>query len=566
MLLAMSAASLVSAAATIELPITVDEDYTAAKELLDEINKARVNTYNLHELQMDAQLQDIAMLRGAELAVAYAHYRPFDYPTMVQDEYRNIKLENAGMGQGSASVIYSNWASSAGHAPVMHDRNAYSCGIGSVVYENTRYWILVTSANQVSVPATTTGVKYGVSRSIKTESSRIKFYMWDGHFNLNGSEQTYTGSHVFYGTNSQIGVFISNLYDPSMSIGYRVPVSMLTYSTTTPGILSVSASGVVTPKSTGSGSVTVALKSNPDVNGTIPVEVRSNTTYQRPTITLIGTSFLYNGQPVKPGVTVTDCFGNKLTEGKDYTVEYFDNNKAGMGSVRATMIGNYHNPTNGNFDFYTAGFYIQANPSVTEPTPSNPSTGGGTVSNGNMGDDNGSFGVTTAAKDSMTMKLSKTVYTYTGKKLQPSVAVYVNGEKIKSAAYSVTYKNNKNVGTASVTVKGKGAYKGLSAKATFEIRPKAAVLSSPKSSAKKKISVKWKKVSQVSGYQVQYALNKKFTKGKKIKKVSGSGKTSVILTGLKSRKIYYIRIRTYKKVKGKTYYSSWSNAKKAQVK
>ena len=54
MLLAMSGASLVSAAATIELPITVDEDYTAAKELLDEINKARVNTFGLHELQMDA--------------------------------------------------------------------------------------------------------------------------------------------------------------------------------------------------------------------------------------------------------------------------------------------------------------------------------------------------------------------------------------------------------------------------------------------------------------------------------------------------------------------------------
>ena len=165
----------------------------------------------------------------------------------------------------------------------------------------------------------------------------------------------------------------------------------------------------------------------------------------------------------------------------------------------------------------------------------------------------------------MTVKLKKTSYTYNGKAHKPGVTVYVGSKKISSSKYSVTYKNNKNVGTATVKVKGKGSYKGLSATATFKIKLNKTSISSAKSSAKKKITVKWQKDSQAGGYQVQYALNSSFTSSKKTKAVGGS-KTSVTLTGLKSKKTYYVRIRSYKKVSGSKWYSSWSSVKKVKTK
>ncbi len=83
-------------------------------------------------------------------------------------------------------------------------------------------------------------------------------------------------------------------------------------------------------------------------------------------------------------------------------------------------------------------------------------------------------------------------------------------------------------------------------------------------SGKKQITVKWKKVSSIKGYQLQYGLKKSF-KGAKAKKVSAS-KTSYKIKKLKSKKTYYVRIRTYKVINGRTVYSKWSKAKKIKVK
>ncbi|MCC8107038.1 MAG: hypothetical protein LIO99_13740 [Clostridiales bacterium] len=60
--------------------------------------------------------------------------------------------------------------------------------------------------------------------------------------------------------------------------------------------------------------------------------------------------------------------------------------------------------------------------------------------------------------------------------------------------------------------------------------------------------------------------SKTFASGNKTKKVSGASKTSVKLSGLKKGKTYYVRIRTYKKVNGKTYYSAWSSKKTVKIK
>ena len=84
--------------------------------------------------------------------------------------------------------------------------------------------------------------------------------------------------------------------------------------------------------------------------------------------------------------------------------------------------------------------------------------------------------------------------------------------------------------------------------------------------AKKAISVTWKKVSGVKGYQVQVATDKKFKKNKKTVTIKKQKTTKTTVKKLKAKKKYYVRIRTYKIVNGKKVYSSWSKVKSVKTK
>lgn len=78
--------------------------------------------------------------------------------------------------------------------------------------------------------------------------------------------------------------------------------------------------------------------------------------------------------------------------------------------------------------------------------------------------------------------------------------------------------------------------------------------------------VSWRKVSgNVSGYQVQYALDKKFKKSPKIKTLS-KGKKSLTVKKLKAKKRYYVRVRAYYRQDGQKYYGKWSPARSVVTK
>lgn len=154
--------------------------------------------------------------------------------------------------------------------------------------------------------------------------------------------------------------------------------------------------------------------------------------------------------------------------------------------------------------------------------------------------------------------------TYTGKKLKPVVTVkYGNKALKKGMDYTVSYKDNKAIGIATVIVKGKGGYTGT-VKKTFKIIPKVVKLSGM-TAGKGKLTAKWKKGKGITGYQLQYGLKKNFIGAKKVK-VTKIGTVKTTLKGLKAGKTYYVRIRTYKKVEKDTYWSVWSGAKQARVK
>ena len=165
--------------------------------------------------------------------------------------------------------------------------------------------------------------------------------------------------------------------------------------------------------------------------------------------------------------------------------------------------------------------------------------------------------------------LSNTRYIYNGKVQKPKVTVKnAKGEVIKG--YTVKYAGNcKNVGKYKVTLTFKGDYNGTKTK-TFKIAPKSVKVKSLKA-AKKRFNVKWsKQTTQVTGYQVQYSTDKNFVKAVKNKKITKNSVVTKTVKNLKSKKVYYVRVRTYTTVKYNgeqmNLHSDWSKVKKVTVK
>lgn len=79
------------------------------------------------------------------------------------------------------------------------------------------------------------------------------------------------------------------------------------------------------------------------------------------------------------------------------------------------------------------------------------------------------------------------------------------------------------------------------------------------------VTVKWKKKSKITGYQIQYSTDSKFKKNKKSIKIKKAKTTSKKISNLKESKKYYFRIRTYKSSNKKTRYSKWSKVKSVKT-
>lgn len=124
--------------------------------------------------------------------------------------------------------------------------------------------------------------------------------------------------------------------------------------------------------------------------------------------------------------------------------------------------------------------------------------------------------------------------------------------------------------TEQPTTKQTTTQKSTSKKTTQKITaPSKVTISSLKNSKEKKMVIKWKKVKNAKGYQVEWALNSSFTKSKKSKTIKGNSSKSLSLTvkNLKKSKKYYVRVRAYKTdTNGKKIYGKWSTVKKVKIK
>ena len=137
-----------------------------------------------------------------------------------------------------------------------------------------------------------------------------------------------------------------------------------------------------------------------------------------------------------------------------------------------------------------------------------------------------------------------------------SVRVMVKGTKQDEV------KDSKPATTPSTT---QPTTKPSTTKNTETVKPKKTSIKKL-SKGKKKFTVTWAKVSGVKGYQIQYSSNKKFKKNNKSVTVTKQKTTKATVKKLKSKKKYYVRVRTYKTVNGKKIYSSWSKVKSVKTK
>lgn len=229
------------------------------------------------------------------------------------------------------------------------------------------------------------------------------------------------------------------------------------------------------------------------------------------------TAFDYTGAAITPKLTVTDL-GKTLKEGTDYTVSYMNNINVGKATVRINAVG-----TSNYQGMKEVTFQIRA-------------------------------------KNLSKVKVASIpTQTYTGNALTPALtvtngknALYVNRD------YTVKYSSNKSTGKAKVVLTGTGNYIG-SKTVYFYIAPAVPSEIQVQSTAAKTLKIKWKKDSKATGYEIYYGTSSSFSKKtRKTVDITKYRTTSKTIKKLKSGKIYYVKMRAYKKVGSKKVYGAWS--------
>ena len=252
---------------------------------------------------------------------------------------------------------------------------------------------------------------------------------------------------------------------------------------------------------------------------TAEIPALSRISISKASVTLSTSTYAYDGKAKTPFVTVK-VGGKTLKKDTDYTVSYSNNTKVGTATVKITGKGNYTGSVSKTYS-------IKNNFKKA------------TVS-----------GISTKA--------------FTGKNITQSITVKYNGKTLKNGTdYTVSYSNNKKIGTATVKIAGKGSYTGTITK-TFKINPAKQEIQ--KLTAKSKaFFVDWAQKGSATGYEIQYATNSKFTRAKKVT-ITNNKTDKTTVSKLSGKKKYYVRVRSYTTVKGTKYYGAWSASKSVTTK
>ncbi|SFB12776.1 Fibronectin type III domain-containing protein [Acetitomaculum ruminis DSM 5522] len=243
-----------------------------------------------------------------------------------------------------------------------------------------------------------------------------------------------------------------------------------------------------------------------------------------------GVTYTYNGDEITPDVMVlysnsdltADEDDRELALGEDYDVTYEDNVEVGTATVTVSGIGDYQGDVTSSFEIVAA----------------------------NLSDLD------------LAYELEKSTYTYTGKAIKPEFEYICyeneNGneiELVEDIDYTLSYKNNTNAGTATVTIKGKGNYTG-SKSVSFKITKASLKKASVNLKAvNNNIQVSYKAVTNANNYTIQQY------KGKKWSNVTTTSKTSYTIKNANGT----VKVRVIANPKNSNYQASTSDSKSVTV-
>ena len=326
--------------------------------------------------------------------------------------------------------------------------------------------------------------------------------------------------------------------------------------------------------------------------------------------------YTYDGTEKTPEMVIMD--GNyTLQKNTDYTVKCSNNTNAGNAELEITGAGNYSGTYKAGFlieqtepslkfdkktitvKYGTKPFlcvlsekttdgtitYSSSNPKVAAVDPSTGKVtikGGGTAAimayaaKGTNYTSGSTFCTIKVTKRSNTIKASNIRRTWYAKARKISINAKASGKaQLKYSSSSKSVKVDKQgritiaakfTGSARITIRSSATagYNAATKSITVTVNPAGTTLTTAKNLSGRKAQITWKKNRYVTGYEIQYSVNKNFRSGSK-KTVAGVSNKKYTLTKLQKNKTYYVRIRTYKKSGTKKYYSSGSKVKAVRI-
>ena len=296
------------------------------------------------------------------------------------------------------------------------------------------------------------------------------------------------------------------------------------------------------------------------------------------TVDLSDTVFEYTGKSIAPKVSIFDQEAIHTLTSKEYVVKYENNINAGEATAIITGKGSYTGTVRKKFKIsprniskgtmqiagqtYTGkslkpevvvsyNGQVVAKSNYTIAYKNNINAGYAAAIISGKGNYSGKkeirFKIAPKSVSSISFQEIKN-QVYTGKNIQPAIAGTYNQTILSGKDFSsITYQNNKNIGVAKISFKGKGNFTG-SRTLTFRIVPKT-VTGIKVAATDTSITLSWKKDSLIQGYEIYRATSKNGT----YKKVATLTKNSQIKWSDKkvsSGTAYYYKIRSYKKVSG----------------
>lgn len=382
--------------------------YDYAYQVLDLVNQERAKK-NRNPVTMDKNLLECAMTRAEELTVYASHTRPNGSICFSAFPYFEDPSENLAINQGTPEEVMESWIESSGHyTNIMNSKNV-SAGIGCYSQNGHLYWIQCFSSH--AAETCTQPANQNVSPVLSVLPRLVNI-----HFNVS-SPVKFTEEQktlTIYATCNGFSYMSSSL-DPSS----------FTWSTGDPSVATVDQSGVIRLKSKGNTTVTATLKSCPDKILTADLNAYYDLEDSKETSLTYTGSWKYTGKPITFS-PVLKFHDRTLTEGKDYTLSFSNNQNSGVGTFTITGLGLYSGTLTNNFGIW------QINLSQAEVT------------------------------------FSQSSYLYTGTPLTPKPTVTWNGITLtENVDYTLSWHNNAQQGNAYVTVSGKGNFTGETNKSFY---------------------------------------------------------------------------------------------------